>query len=342
MRLLWTKWSRLCALGIASLSLFGLASCQSTPQDILAPFSPAAELTANLFYFVFWIAVIIFIFVEGLLVYFVIRYKRRAENEHPEQYHGNTKLEITWTVIPALILVVVFFLTIRAMGQVGPTSPPGQGIPVRVIGHQWWWEVQYNDGKVKYATDLHIPAGQVVNVQLTSENVIHSFWVPSLMGKTDVVPGYTNTTWLYTDKIGEYSGQCAEFCGAQHANMLFKVIVQSPADFDAWLKNVQAPAAEPAPGSQAARGKEMFLNPKNACIGCHTVDGTAAVGVTGPNLTHVASRDCIAGCLLPFDHSNVVKWLTDPQAVKPGTLMRIPKLTPDEVDALSAYMESLK
>lgn len=214
MRLLWTKWSRLCALGIASLSLFGLASCQSTPQDILAPFSPAAELTANLFYFVFWIAVIIFIFVEGLLVYFVIRYQRRAENEHPEQYHGNTKLEITWTVIPALILVVVFFLTIRAMGQVGPTSPPGQGIPVRVIGHQWWWEVQYNDGKVKYATDLHIPAGQVVNVQLTSENVIHSFWVPSLMGKTDVVPGYTNTTWLYTDKIGEYSGQCAEFCGA--------------------------------------------------------------------------------------------------------------------------------
>lgn len=342
MRLLWTKWSRLCAVFIGSLSVFALAGCQTTPQDVLNPFSPAAELTANLFYLVFWIAVVIFILVEGLLVYFVFRYQRRAADEHPEQYHGNTRLEVTWTVIPALILVVVFFFTIRTMGQVGPTNAPSQGLPIRVIGHQWWWEVQYDDGKVKYATDIHIPAGQVVNVELTSENVIHSFWVPSLMGKTDVVPGHNNKTWLYTNQLGRYNGQCAEFCGAQHANMLFNVVVQSPADFNAWLKNVEAPAAEPAPGSEAARGKEIFLNPKYTCIGCHAISGTAAVGVTGPNLTHVASRSCIAGCLLVFNHDDLVKWLSNPQAVKPGTIMKIPQLTPDEVNALVAYLESLK
>ncbi|GIL16144.1 MAG: cytochrome c oxidase subunit II [Chloroflexota bacterium] len=342
MRLLWNKWSRLGAALSASLALFGLAGCAATPQDILSPFSPAAQLTADLFHLVFWISVVIFIFVEGMLIFFVFRYQRRRADEYPEQNHGNTKLEITWTAIPALLLLGVFGLTIHVMGQVGPQFPPGQGIPIRVVGHQWWWEVQYNDGKVKYATDIHIPAGQVVHVELKSDNVIHSFWIPSLMGKTDVVPGYTNTTWLYTDKVGSYSGQCAEFCGAQHANMLFRVIVQSPADFEAWLNNVQAPAAEPAPNSEAARGKEIFLNPKTTCIGCHAIQGTTAVGVTGPDLTHVASRTCIAGCLLEFDHANLVKWLSNPQAVKPGTIMKIPQLTPDDVNALVAYLETLK
>ena len=343
MRSLWSKWKRLSVVLITSLTVLALAGCQST-QNILNPFSPAAESTAWMFYLVFWIAVIIFILVEALLVFFVLRYQRRAENEHPEQYHGNTKLEITWTVIPALILVVVFVFTIRTMGEVGPSNPPAKGMPIRVIGHQWWWEVQYNDGKVKYATDVHIPAGQVVNVELTSQNVIHSFWVPSLMGKTDVVPGHTNTTWLLTDQLGKYDGQCAEFCGAQHANMLFNVIVQSPSDFEAWLKAVEAPAAEPAPGSLAAKGKEVFLNPKNLCIGCHAIDGTNAVGVTGPNLTHVASRSCLAGCLFENNHENLLNWLRNPQAVKPGTIMNIKaaNLSEDDIAALVAYMESLK
>lgn len=341
MRWFWSKWSRLFTVIITSLTFVALTGCQSS-QNILAPFSPAAEATASLFYLVFLIAAGIFVLVEGLLIYFVIRYQRRAEDEHPEQYHGNTKLEVTWTIIPALILVVVFFFTIRTMGQVGPTNPPAQGIPIKVIGHQWWWEVQYNDGKVKYATDIHIPANQVVNIELTSDNVIHSFWVPSLMGKTDVVPGHTNQTWLYTGNLGIYDGQCAEFCGVQHANMLFNVVVETPAQFDAWLENVSTPAAEPAAGSPAAQGKEIFLNPKNLCIGCHAIDGTPAVGITGPNLTHVASRTCIAGCLLDFSHDNMIKWLSNPQAVKPGTIMKINQLTPEEVNALTAYLESLK
>jgi cytochrome c oxidase subunit II len=341
MRWFWSKWGRLFTVIITSLTFIALTGCQSS-QNILIPFSPAAEATASLFYFVFFIAVAIFVLVEVLLVYFVIKYKRREEDEHPEQYHGNTKLEVTWTIIPALILVVVFFFTIRTMGQVGPTNPPSQGLPIKVIGHQWWWEVQYNDGKVKYATDIHIPAGQVVNIELTSDNVIHSFWVPSLMGKTDVVPGHSNTTWLYSNSLGKYDGQCAEFCGAQHANMLFNVIVEPQAQFDAWLKNVSAPAAEPEANSLAAQGKAEFLKPQNLCIGCHAIDGTAAVGVTGPNLTHVASRTCFAGCLLDWNHENLVRWLSNPQAVKPGTIMKIPQLTPEQIDALTAYLETLK
>ncbi|MBI4672327.1 MAG: cytochrome c oxidase subunit II [Chloroflexi bacterium] len=341
MILFWSKWKRRCAVLVTALALFALAGCSST-QNILEPFSPAAEESANLFTGIFIVAALIFLLVEGLLIFFVLRYQRRAADEHPEQYHGNTKLEVTWTIIPALILVVVFAFTIRTMAQVGPTNPPAQGIPVKVIGHQWWWEVQYDDGKVKYANDLHIPVGQVVNIELTSENVIHSFWVPKLMGKTDVVPGHTNKTWLYTNHPGTYDGQCAEFCGAQHANMLFKVVASSRAEYDAWLKDVQAPPVEPAAGSLAAQGKEIFLDPQNLCIGCHTIDGTKAVGVTGPNLTHVASRTCIAGCLLDFNHANLVKWLSSPQAVKPNSLMKINPLTPDQVNALSAYLESLK
>lgn len=341
MRSFWTQWNRLALILFSSFALFALAGCTSS-QDILAPASPAAQDTANLFIGVFVVAALIFVLVEGLLVFFVVRYQRRAAEEHPEQYHGNTKLEVTWTIIPALILVVVFAFTIRTMGAVGPTNPPAQGMPIKVIGHQWWWEIQYNDGKVKTANDLHIPAGQVVNIELTSQNVIHSFWVPKLMGKTDVVPGHTNPTWLFTNQLGTYDGQCAEFCGAQHANMLFNVVVQSQAEFDAWLEQMEAPPVEPAPGSLAAQGKEMFFEPKNLCIGCHTIDGTNAVGVTGPNLTHVASRTCIAGCMLDMNHENLVKWLTSPQAVKPDTLMKINQLTPEQVNALTAYLESLK
>jgi cytochrome c oxidase subunit 2 len=341
MRSYWIKWSRFLVVLATSLSTIALAGCAST-HNILAPFSPAASETANLFYFVFWIAVVIFILVEGLLVWFVLRYQRRAQNEVPEQYHGNTRLEVTWTVIPALILMVVFALTIRTMGQAGPASAPAQGLPIKVVGHQWWWEIQYNDGKVLTASDLHIPAGQVVNIVLNSDNVIHSFWVPALMGKTDVVPTHDNKTWLMSSIPGTYAGQCAEFCGAQHAHMLFQVIVQPQAEFQTWLNNQAQPPAEPAAGSLAAQGKDLLLNPRYLCVGCHTVNGTTAKGVTGPNLTHVASRSCFAGCMFEFNHDNLTKWLTSPQAMKPDTIMKIPQLTPDEINALTAYVESLK
>lgn len=351
MRLLWVKSSRIVAALITSLMVFLITGCGSDriPKDILAPFTPATTDTANLFYIIFWIAVVIFILVEGLLVFFVFRYQRRTEDEHPEQYHGNTRLEITWTLIPAVILAVVFALTIRTMGTTGPSNPPaGDSIPIKVVGHQWWWEIQYEKGSVLTASELHMPTGQVMNVSLDSVDVIHSFWVPSLMGKTDTVPTHDNKTWILANIPGIYDGQCAEFCGTQHANMMFRVIVQTPADYQQWLQGQQAPAVEPPAGSLAAQGKALITDPQNRCITCHTIKGTNMVGVTGPNLTHIASRGCFAGCKFEFNHDNLTKWLTNPEAMKPGNIMaqvlraQNIQLQPDQVAALTAYLESLK
>lgn len=354
MRLFWVKKSRLLAILVASLTLFLVGCSTYLPMDMLSPNSPAASETASLFYFVFWIAVIVFILVEGLLVWFVLKYQRRAQDEHPEQYHGNTRLEITWTVIPALILLVVFGLTIRTMGTTGPTNAPSAGVPIDVFGHQWWWEIQYNDGQIKTASELHMPSDQVMNVTLRSENVIHSFWVPRIMGKTDTMPGHENETWLMTSETGTYDGQCAEFCGTQHANMKFRVIVQSPQDYQAWLANQAAPPVEPAPGSLEAAGKEIIETPTNYCSTCHTIQGSrTAVGVTGPNLTHFASRSCFAGCMYENTRENLTAWLTNSNAMKPGNLMAKTlaqlnpqdpdhPLRPDQVEALVAYLSSLK
>lgn len=351
MRLFRVKWSRSLAILVTSLALFALAGCSSSdfPQHILLPASPAAQETADLFYIVFWVALLVFLLVEGLLVYFVLRYQRRAQDEHPEQYHGNTKLEITWTLIPAVILAVMFALTIRTMGMTGPTAAPAEGIKINVAGHQWWWEIQYEGGKVLTASELHMPAGQVMNVSLSSLDVIHSFWVPSIMGKTDTVPGHNNVTWLLSNQPGTYDGQCAEFCGEEHANMKFRVIVQTPQEFQAWLTAQQAPPVEPAPGSLEERGKQILTNPANGCMTCHTIAGTPAVGVTGPNLTHFASRGCFAGCMFENNHDNLTRWLLNPGAMKPGNVMAatLSKLRPeglstDEVAALTAYLESLR
>lgn len=345
MRSFWQKASPFIIVVLTSLLLAALAGCGTTegvPQSVLRAVSPPAADTAGLFYFVFWIAVVIFILVEGLLVYFVIRYQRRAPDEQPEQYHGNTRLEITWTLIPALLLVVVFALTIRTMGQTGPTAAPAEGTALRVIGRQWWWEFQYDQGKVSTASELRMPTGQVMNLTVTSDNVIHSFWVPALMGKTDTVPTRENKTWLFSNTLGTYVGQCAEFCGAQHANMRFRVIVQTPAEFQTWLDGQRQPPVEPAAGSLEAQGKQMFLDATNRCIGCHAINGTNAKGITGPNLTHFASRGCFAGCTFENNRANLVRWLQNPQQMKPGNLMVINQLTPDQINALTAYLESLR
>ena len=194
------------------LAILLLAGCSST-QSILDPATTEAREITGLFYFIFYIAAAIFILVEGLLVYFVIRYQRRANDALPEQVHGNTPLEIAWTLAPALVLAVVFALTIRTMATTGPTSAPRGTINVRIIGHQWWWEYQYPDLKIITANDLHVPMNEVVNVTLESDNVIHSFWIPQLSGKMDVVPDHQNKTWFRAEQAGDYRGQCAEFFG---------------------------------------------------------------------------------------------------------------------------------
>ncbi len=322
------------AVLLLALPLSGCASSQS----ILAPATSSARQVTDLFYFIFYVAFAIFIVVEVLLVYFVIRFQRRSNAAMPEQVHGSTPLEVGWTIAPALVLAVVFFFTVRTMQATSVSAQPAPTLNVTVVGHQWWWEFRYPDLNLVTAGELHVPTGQVVSVTLESDNVIHSFWVPQLMGKTDVVPDHENKTWLRADAAGVYRGQCAEFCGAQHAHMLFRVVAQSSADFDAWVKQQQTPPA--APAEAAARGKQLFEN--GACIGCHTIQGTKGQGKVGPNLTHFGSRTGIAGDTLTNTPENLAKWLKNPQAVKPGNDMVIPPLSDADIQALVAYLESLK
>jgi cytochrome c oxidase subunit II len=314
-----------------------LSGCSST-QSILEPATSNARQVTGLFYTIFFVALAIFVIVEGLLVYFVIRYQRRANTQMPEQVHGNTPVEIAWTLAPALILAVVFVLTVRTMSDVSASAQPTPTVNVTVIGHQWWWEFQYPDLGIVTANDLHVPVGEVVGITLESDNVIHSFWVPELTGKTDVVPGHQNKTWLRAEAPGDYNGQCAEFCGSQHAHMLLHVVAQSRADFDAWVKNQLS--TPPLPTGDAAQGAAVFA--KSACVGCHTIAGTKAQGKVGPNLTHFGSRLSIAAGTLPNTPLNLTMWLRNPQAIKPENDMPNLGLSNSDVQALVAYLESLK
>lgn len=314
-----------------------LSGCSST-QSILEPATSSAREITGLFYFIFYVALAIFILVEGLLVYFVVRYQRRSNAELPAQVHGNTPVEIAWTLAPALILAVVFVLTVRTMSAVGASSQPNPTVNVTVVAHQWWWEFRYPDKNIVTADDLHIPVGEVVGITLESENVIHSFWVPQLTGKTDVVPGHQNKTWLRAEAAGEYKGQCAEFCGSQHAHMLFHVVAQNRADFDAWIADQQK-IPSPTAGD-AAKGADVFA--KGACVGCHTIDGTKAQGKVGPNLTHFGGRLSIAAGTLSNTPENLALWLKNPQAVKPENDMPNLGLSDSDIQSLVAYLESLK
>jgi len=247
-------------------------------------------------------------------------------------------LEIGWTALPALILLVVLIMTVRTMYTTG-LPPEEDALVVRVIGKQWWWEYQYPDLGITTAAELHVPVGRTVHLELESDNVIHSFWVPELGGKTDLIPGHINTHWFRADEARTYRGQCAEYCGLQHANMIFVVVAEPLEEFDAWVKNEQAPPVTPTEGL-AAEGLETFM--RSACIACHTIKGTRAQGKVGPDLTHFGSRRTIASGVLPNTKENLTRWLADPQAVKPGNLMPNLRLSPEDLEKIVAYLESLK
>lgn len=293
---------------------------------------------ANLYWFSFWIATVIFLLVEGFLVYAIIRFRQRDPQAIPPKIHGSTPLEIAWTVVPAIILLMVFVLMVRTMGETA--KPPANAMTVKVIGHQWWWEFQYPELGITTANELHIPVGEPVVVELTSDNVIHSFWVPQLAGKTDVVPGQTNSMWFQADRVGVFRGQCAELCGSQHANMNFLVIARPSDDFQKWAEWQQSPPV--ASTAAAAAGEEIFMT-SGACFTCHTINDTAAQGKIGPNLTHFGSRQTIAGVTLKNTPENLSRWLANPQAVKPLNKMILPTpLQQDQIDALVQYLTNLK
>jgi cytochrome c oxidase subunit 2 len=324
-----------------------LAACPpECPYTFSVPtiFAPASDETSrirSLFQMIIAIAAVVFVLVEGVLVYTVLKYRNRPP-ETAVQLHGNNKLELAWTAAPAVILAVIMGFTFRTMAQVkGPAT--GQVLNVKAIGQQYWWAFEYPRLEIVTASELVVPLGATVEVEIESVDVEHGLWAPELFGKVDAVPGYTTRLRFTPQEVGrqEYGGQCTQYCGTQHAQMRFSVIVLPSDEFWAWAANQREPAVEPAAGSAAERGKAAFLNTANLCTSCHTINGTAAAGKVGPNLTHLANRSYIAGGVLTLSEQNLHTWLRDPQAVKPGNKMAV-KLDKQTVQDLVAYLITLK
>lgn len=324
----------LLSLGMLALLALVVSCSGHDPQDTLDPQGHQAAVINGLFYPVFWIAVAVFFFVVAILGYCLIRFRDRGDREMPVQIHGSTPLEITWTLVPTLILGVISIFTVATLVNINST--PKGALEVNVIAHQWWWEFDYPEYKITSADQLHIPAGRPIRLSLHSDDVIHGFWVPSLAGKTEVIPNHDNGLWLNAYRPGVYSAQCTEFCGEEHALMRFEVVSQSQSDFDGWVKGQQT---TPAPAmNQSSAGAQAFFN--GPCIACHTIDGTSAQGKIGPNLTHFGSRTWFEE--MPNNPDDVTKWLHDPQAIKPGNKMPNYHLSDQDIQSLVGFLESLK
>ncbi|GAC1364230.1 MAG: cytochrome c oxidase subunit II [Actinomycetota bacterium] len=306
---------------------------------MLRPAGLGALDIERFWWLLFAISTVVFVVVMGLIVLAIVRRRRPAAPEEADgdPAWGGRFLLIGGVVLPAIILSGAFIATLHEMRLL--SAPAGDAkFTIVVTGHVWWWEARYPNGAVT-ANEIHIPTGETVRVLLPTADVIHSFWVPQLQTKTDMIPGRTNQTWLRTDTPGRYRGQCAQFCGLQHANMAFYVVADPPADFQSWLANQAAPAQPPGTALTQA-GLAVFTT--QTCAGCHAVRGTAAAGVVGPDLTHLASRQSIAAGTLQATGQQLASWIADPQAVKPGAEMPPTQLSPADLAALVAYLQSLQ
>ena len=316
---------------------------------MLDPVGEVARKADALWDLTFAIALGVFVVVELALVFAVLRFRHKPGRE-AAQFHGNTRLEVILTAIPALILAGIALPTVRVLFDIS-NEPQGAGtLDVRVEGRQFWWLYEYRDLQITTANELHIPTGRPVNLRIEGLDVNHSFWVPRLAGAQDVVPGRVNYLTLQTDEPGRYLGQCKEFCGLSHANMALEVVAHKPAAFDRWVREQRQPAGEPA-GSLALQGARLFVNGAGngqfaggaACASCHTIEGLeGAAGVIGPNLTHFASRDTFAAGMFENNEANLRAWLADPPKRKPGVLMPDLQLTTEQIDALVAYLQTLE
>jgi cytochrome c oxidase subunit 2 len=311
--------------------------------SIFAPQATPARSIFSLSLLVLGICTVIFLIVAGLLLFTLIRYRHRRgyTQREPAQIYGSTQIELSWTVIPILIVVVLFLATARVIFVTQTAAKPSNALDVVVIGHQYWWEYRYPKLGVVTANELHIPISDTKQPRPTyltmlSADTDHSFWVPRLAGKMDLIPNKVNTMWIDPEKPGLYLGQCAQYCGVQHAKMLIRVYAQSPADFEAWIKQQQLTAAQDV---NVAHGRAVFEG--NACANCHTISGTTAHGAFGPNLSHLASRDTIASGAVPNNAQNLRAFIDDPAHFKPGVLMPAMHLTDHDLDAVTQYLLTL-
>lgn len=322
------------AMFLRALPLAMLGACAADAPSILEPAGPAAASVERLWWLLFWISAVVFFIVLALMVR-ALRDRGRIDDpidDSPVRW-GEPFVAVAGVIGPWLILTFAFVVSLGVMKQLA-TAGETDDLTIEVEGRMWWWEVKYPNGAVT-STEIHIPVGERVRVKLTSADVIHSFWVPELQVKLDQIPGRVNELSLQADQPGRYRGQCAEYCGLQHANMIFTVVAEPREVFDAWVAGEAEPAA--AGGS---RGLDVFLD--NSCVGCHTVRGTEADADLGPDLTHLASRSTLGSAILPNTRENLARLITDPQGVKPGVTMPPTSLTDNELDALLDFLQQLK
>ncbi|MER9399297.1 cytochrome c oxidase subunit II [Mesorhizobium sp. M0615] len=335
---------RLVSMAFATAGALLLQGCAGW-QSALDPKGPAASELAWLIWFFTALCAVVWVLVMiALVVPLMMRSRAQAEPLAIKAGADDRKLRAVMTAVglTAIVLIgltLLSFFANRTLAAIGSDA----ALTIRVTGHQWWWEVRYEDATpsriLTTANEIHIPAGEPVKLLLTSTDVIHSFWIPSLSGKLDLIPGHMNVLDLKADKPGVYRGQCAEFCGAQHANMGTFIIAEPRAKFDAWWNDQLQPAATPT-GGEAKAGQDLFL--KRPCVMCHRIGGTPAGGTVAPDLTHIASRQTLAAGTLTMSRGNLAAWIADPQGIKPGSHMPVVELSGDELNAMVAYLEALK
>ena len=313
----------------------------------LAPAGPQAGRIAGLWALVFWVAVIVETAVVAFMLYAIALSRHPAcepmsvshESRSERRAVVSIAIAIALTTLTVLGLLVASIGTDRALAALKSHDP----LIVEITGQQWWWDIEYDDPtpsrRVRTANELHLPVGEPVQLILRSRDVIHSVWVPQLHGKQDLIPGRTTSLWIQVDRPGTFAGQCAEFCGYQHAHMRLLVVAESRATFDAWRELQRQPASEPN-DALGQRGRAVFLN--GPCVLCHAIGGTTAGARVGPDLTHLAGRTTIAGGTLPNTPGHLAGWVLDPQSIKPGANMPTMTLEPHDLQALLAYLGALR
>src|SRR5215468_10360282 len=341
--------SRILSYGTRELApamLMGAIQAASPDQvtNIFRPLSTPADLAYRAALLALAVCAAIFVTVVILLIYAIVRFRHRPGDDasEPPQIYGSNQIELAWTVLPILIVVALILVSARTSADVQDYPQPPDALKVTAVGRQWWWEFRYPDLGIITANELHVPVSesgrrQITFLTLESADVIHSFWVPQLAGKTDLIPNRVNRMWIEPKQVGAYLGNCAEYCGTQHAKMRIRVIAHPPDEFARWVASQRQPAAE---GQLAAAGRERFFS--TSCVNCHAIQGTSAKGTFGPDLTHLMSRETLGSGAAPNTPEKLRAWMRNPQAIKVGCLMPDMQLSNQELDQVVAYLLTLK
>jgi cytochrome c oxidase subunit 2 len=331
---------------VAVVALIAMMGCRGAlDQSVLEPSGPQAARITTQWWFAFSTSAAVYVLTIGFLLWALSRARRRADRGEalPADHEHRMTLAVGIASGVTLAILLLFFVYDLSVGRTLSPVPSRHPLTITVVGHQWWWEVQYEDtvpqNRITTANEIHIPVGEPILFRLEASDVIHSIWVPNLAGKKDLIPGYTQTLWFQADTAGIYRGQCAEFCGMQHAKMALFVVAEPRPQYEAWAKEQLKPAEQPT-DTVAQHGGEVFMTA--SCAMCHAVNGTSAGASNGPDLTHLASRHTIAAGTLPNTRGNLAGWILDPQTIKPGANMPPNMLSPKDLDALLAYLQGLK